>query len=266
MPSHSTPDSRLPEKLEALYRRYNRRRYVRPDPLEFVWEYDAPADREVTGLIASALAYGRVATIKENVAKVLSILGDRPAEGLANARGGELHRKLEGFRHRFASGAAVADLLEGAREMIRSAGSLHSAFLEGWSSEDADVLPALEKFCLRLVSQGKPGHLVPIPSRGSACKRMHLFLRWMVRRDAVDPGGWDAVSPASLLVPLDVHMHRICTRLGLTARKTADLRAAREVTAAFAQWIPDDPVRYDFVLTRFGIRGDMDLEGFLVLL
>jgi uncharacterized protein (TIGR02757 family) len=263
MPTPSTPDSRLPEKLEALYRRFNRRRYVRPDPLEFVWEYDDPADREVAGLIASALAYGRVATIKENVAKVLSILGDRPAEALANARGGELRRKLEGFRHRFASGSAVADLLEGAREMIRSAGSLQAAFLEGCGPDDADVLPALEKFCLRLVSRGQPGHLVPIPSRGSACKRMHLFLRWMVRRDAVDPGGWDAVSPASLLVPLDVHMHRICTRLGLTQRKTADLRAAQEVTAAFAQWIPDDPVRYDFVLTRFGIRGDMDLEGFL---
>lgn len=263
MPSASPPAPDLPEKLEALYRRYNRRRYVRPDPLEFVWEYDAPADREVAALIASALAYGRVATIKENVAKVLGILGDRPAERLSSARAGELRKKLEGFRHRFASGEAAADLLSGAREMIRSAGSLQTAFLEGWGSEDADVLPALEKFCLRLASLGEPGHLVPIPSRGSACKRMHLFLRWMVRRDAVDPGGWDGVSPASLLVPLDVHMHRICTRLDLTQRKTADLRAAREVTAAFAQWVPDDPVRYDFVLTRFGIRGDMDLEGFL---
>lgn len=261
-PAAEMPNDALPERLEALYRRYNRRRYVCPDPLEFVWEYDDPADREIVALIASALAYGRVVTIKENVAKVLAILGDRPAERLPNARRGELRRKLEGFRHRFASGDAVADLLDGAREMIRSAGSLQTAFLEGCGPDDADVLPALEKFCLRLISKGEPGHLVPIPSRGSACKRMHLFLRWMVRRDAVDPGGWDAVSPALLLVPLDVHMHRICTRLGLTSRKAADLRTVREITAGFARWVPDDPVRYDFVLTRFGIRGDMDVEGF----
>jgi uncharacterized protein (TIGR02757 family) len=263
MPTPDIPLDSLHERLEALHRRYHRRRYVRPDPLEFVWEYDDPADREVVGLVASALAYGRVAIIRRSVARVLAALGDRPAERLANARPEELHRGLEGFRHRFASGAAVADLLTGARDMIREAGSLRAAFLEGCGPDEADTLPALERFCARLAGKGRPGHLVPIPSRGSACKRMHLYLRWMVRRDAVDPGGWDGISPARLLVPLDVHMHRIATRLGLTNRRTADLRAVREVTAGFARWVPEDPVKYDFALTRFGIREDMDLEGFL---
>ena len=85
----------------------------------------------------------------------------------------------------------------------------------------------------------------------------------MVRRDDVDPGGWDDVSPALLIVPLDVHMHRIARRLGATARKSADLRAAMETTAAFRGICPDDPVRYDFALTRLGIHPETDMEEFL---
>jgi uncharacterized protein (TIGR02757 family) len=87
----------------------------------------------------------------------------------------------------------------------------------------------------------------------------------MVRRDAVDPGGWEGMSPAQLIVPLDVHMHRICRALGLTRRQAADLRTAVEITDAFRAFAPDDPVRYDFALTRLGIRPgpEADLDAFL---
>ena len=95
--------------------------------------------------------------------------------------------------------------------------------------------------------------LLPSPESGSACKRLNLFLRWMVRSDAVDPGGWSGVSPAMLIVPLDTHMHRIAAKLGLTKRRAADFRAAREVTGAFRTIAPEDPVKYDFALTRLGI-------------
>jgi len=97
----------------------------------------------------------------------------------------------------------------------------------------------------------------------SDLKRLHLFLRWMVRRDEVDPGGWESVTPARLIVPLDTHMHRIALRLGLTSRKQANLRTAGEITAAFRALERDDPVRYDFCLTRLGIRNDMSIEEFL---
>lgn len=103
-----------------------------------------------------------------------------------------------------------------------------------------------------------PGHLIAIPCRGSACKRLHLFLRWMIRKDRVDPGGWEDIHPAGLIVPLDVHMHRICVNLGMTERKQPNLKTALEVTAAFKTVAPNDPVRYDFVLSRFGIRKDLD--------
>ena len=105
--------------------------------------------------------------------------------------------------------------------------------------------------------------LLPDPDRGSACKRLHLFLKWMVRVDAVDPGGWTVLPPSALVVPVDTHMHRIGLALGLTERGQADIRTALEMTEAFSLVRPDDPVRYDFALTRFGIRPDLDMEALL---
>jgi uncharacterized protein (TIGR02757 family) len=111
--------------------------------------------------------------------------------------------------------------------------------------------------------RGACNSLVPLPERGSACKRLHLFLRWMVRQDRVDPGGWSDVPAAKLVAPLDIHMHRISCHLGLTRRKQADARAALEVTRAFRQISPNDPVRYDFALSRLGIRRDSFTCGYL---
>jgi uncharacterized protein (TIGR02757 family) len=104
---------------------------------------------------------------------------------------------------------------------------------------------------------------VPSPVGGSACKRLNLFLRWMVRQDGVDPGGWDNVPQSKLIVPVDTHMHRICLRLGLTTRKQANMATALEITEGFRALAPDDPVRYDFSLTRLGIRRDADLADCL---
>jgi len=96
-----------------------------------------------------------------------------------------------------------------------------------------------------------------ISTRGSACKRLLMYLRWMVRKDEVDPGGWEGIPPSKLLVPVDTHMHRIARKLRFTRRKQANLATVREITAAFRKIVPDDPARYDFTLTRFGIRKDL---------
>jgi uncharacterized protein (TIGR02757 family) len=106
-------------------------------------------------------------------------------------------------------------------------------------------------------------HLLPRASKGSACKRLALYIRWMARRDDVDPGGWSKVSPCDIIVPLDTHMFHIASGLGFTARSSADGRAAMEATAAFRRLRPDDPVRYDFALTRFGIRTGMSVDELL---
>lgn len=168
------------------------------------------------------------------------------------------------FRHRFAGGSHLAAMLIGAKQIITAHGSLCKCFLEGLGPDDATVLPALSSFAESFVAASDNGcaHLIPLPHRGSACKRMNLLLRWMVRKDAVDPGGWDEVPASKLIIPLDVHMHRISARLGFTGRKQADMRTALEITAAFRSLVPDDPVRYDFVLTRLGIRDDIPEDAF----
>ncbi len=109
-----------------------------------------------------------------------------------------------------------------------------------------------------LAEAGFPGpdHLAPNPRAGSACKRWNLYLRWMVRSDRVDPGGWSRVSPALLVVPLDTHMHRVCREIGLTSRSAANLATALEITAGFRELCPSDPARYDFALTRVSMAGN----------
>ncbi len=246
----------MKEKLEELYQKYNRREYAAYDPLVFLYDYENLHDREITALIASALAYGRVAQILKSVASVLKIMGPSPLLFLKENSPNIIGKFFTGFRHRFATGEHLADLLIGAKNILQEYGSLQECFVSGMEKKDENLISALSLFCNHLRSTGNPGHLVPLPERGSACKRMNLFLRWMVRKDSVDPGGWDNVPKSKLIVPLDVHMHRISRKLGLTARKAADMRTAREITAEFARWVPEDPVRYDFALTRPGIGGE----------
>jgi len=138
-------------------------------------------------------------------------------------------------------------------------GSLEACFLADGEAE-MDMRGAEAAFAARLCRMFPEGEstLLPSPEHGSACKRLNLMLRWLVRCDEVDPGGWTEVPASALIVPLDTHMHRIARRLGLTRRKSADWKTAEEVTKAFAKYVPDDPVRYDFPLTRFGIHPDFD--------
>ncbi|MBW1679895.1 MAG: TIGR02757 family protein [Deltaproteobacteria bacterium] len=253
------------QALERLYAHYNHRRWVHPDPLEFLYHYPDPAEREVAGLVASGLAYGRVGQILKSVSYVLDKMGPSPRMFLLESRDGDLHRTFSGFKHRFTTGGELAVFLTGIRGVLRSYGSLQEGFMAGYSPKDETVLPALEDFAALLSAAfgGARNSLLPRPARGSACKRLHLYLRWMVRKDGVDPGGWEGVDPSKLIIPLDTHMHRICKGLGLTARRCADRKTALESTRGFRTVAPRDPVRYDFALTRLGIRKDQGLEKIL---
>jgi uncharacterized protein (TIGR02757 family) len=251
-------------RLDDLYRRYNRRRYVHPDPLEFLYRYDDPGDREIAGLVASSLAYGRVMQILKSVESVLEKMAPGPSEFLARATRGSLEKTFAGFTHRFARGEHLAAMLWEAKRIVETFGSLNRCLLSGISPGDGDVIPAMTFLCGELTAgKRSPGHLIPLPGKGSACKRMHLFFRWMVRSDRVDPGGWEGISPSMLVIPLDTHMHRIGIGLGLTGRKSADMRTALEITGGFSKIVPEDPTRYDFSLTRLGIREELEIDDFL---
>jgi uncharacterized protein (TIGR02757 family) len=252
--------SRLIGELDALYEKYNRRELVDLDPLAFVLRYVDPDEQEIAGLVASALAYGRVAQIHRSVAAVLGAMGRSPRRFVLSTPPDAIRRRFRGFRHRFTAGHEVAELLAGARRMIAAHGSLQAGFRCGLANGDPTILPALGRFVagLRAEARAAPGHfpLLPSPADGSACKRLNLYLRWMIRRDDVDPGPWVGIPPSLLVVPLDTHMHRIARGFGLTRRRQADLRTAVEVTSAFREMSPLDPVRYDFALTRMGMEGE----------
>lgn len=252
----STENSLFP-RLERCYSRYNREKYRETDPVRFVHAYSSKQDREVAGFIASCLAYGRVNHIIKSTGEILGRMGAHPHDYLLFSSPGELERTSAGFCHRFCGSHDMAGLILAMQTLLKEHGSLENVFSLGLDSGEENILPGLNAFYKRLRQAGfeKGNHLVPDPAKGSALKRLNLFLRWMVRKDAVDPGGWTRVSPEQLIVPLDTHMRRICGQLSLTQRKQADMRTALEVTAAFRRIAPHDPVRFDFSLTKASMLG-----------
>jgi uncharacterized protein (TIGR02757 family) len=240
-----------------LYKRYATRERAAHDPVSRVWRYPAGADREVAGLVAAMLAYGRLKQILAAVDDALRRLGPTPAAFLRDATDADISRTCRRFVHRFADARDLAGLLRGARDGLRRHGSLQACFLAG-DPGGPTVIQPLERFAADMAGGGHT-HLVADPSKGSACKRWHLFLRWMVRSDAVDPGVWNDVSPARLVVPLDAHMWRICRGLGLTQYASPSRRAALQATRGFRHICPADPVKYDFALMHASVNEDPDL-------
>lgn len=251
---------RLKAFLEGLYYVYQRRELINPDPLYFLYKYRDVRDIEIAGLVASSLAYGRVAQIMKSVDGVLSRLSDEPHEFLL--KNDRFDIVPSDFKHRFTTADDVNILLSNVAEVLREYGTLEEFLGECMKVSDGDIFSGLDEFSGRLSRGRKEGSfpLITAPKDGSACKRLFLFLKWLVRNDEVDPGGWKVIRPCDLIVPTDTHMHNISLKLGLTHRKNADLRCAIEITESFRQICPEDPAKYDFVLTRFGIRSGLNIE------
>lgn len=264
-PSKGSDFEILRTLLDEAYAEYNHAALISPDPLECVYRYRCNRDREIVGLIAASLAYGRVAQILTSVERVLSVLGPSPCETLLCSNRAYLERELAGFRHRWTTPDELVGLLLGIQGAVLRHGSLQGCFCSHDSINESTFVTALAGFVRELGGCERPSSLLSAPEKGSACKRLHLYLRWMVRDDAVDPGCWSGLSPRRLVVPLDTHMFRIARALGMTQRRQANLKAAMEITRAFGVLAPEDPVRYDFALTRLGIRSDMDLPSFLAV-
>ena len=253
--------------LEELYAKYNHRRLVKPDPLQFLYRYSKRADVEVVALLASALAYGRVRQIEKSLSRLFEYMGKSPSHFVRNF---DSHKRaqLRDFKHRFTTGEDISDLLELLRDVYDRFGSIERFFQQGYDAGDPNIVPALSTFCDSLYTMHARRHdgqvsrglkyLLASPARGSACKRLNLFLRWMVRDDDIDPGLWKSVDKAKLVVPVAVHMGRLCKILGFYDRKTVTLSAAVEITESFVEIEPTDPVKYDFSLSRIGIVENCD--------
>jgi len=252
----------IKDVLERLYARYNHRDFIKPDPLQFIYQYSNRLDMEVAGFLAAELAYGRVRQIEKSLTNLFGRMGDSPFQFVRDFDE-QKRAKLKDFRHRFTAGDDISDLLELLRDVFDEFGSIEKFFVQGYNAGDKNIIPALSKFCdslLEMYAETHNGHipkglsyLLPRPASGSACKRLNLFLRWMVRNDDVDAGLWKSIDKTRLIVPVDVHIARLCRILGLYDRKTVSLSTAVKITESFAEIEPADPVKYDFALTRIGI-------------
>ncbi|MBS3764490.1 MAG: TIGR02757 family protein [Planctomycetes bacterium] len=252
-------DRNIQTVLEEYYGCYNTQKFIASDPVSIVHEYSGKREREVVAILVSSLAYGRVQSILNSSQDLLERLGGDPADFLLRHNQRQIEAACKGFRHRFTGQETIRNLLCGIKRILHGHSSLEHCMRSQICTSNNELLPAINGFVEELTGfrEGIP-HLFPAPRKGSACKRLNLFFRWMVRDDAVDPGGWKQPDPKDLLIPLDVHMMRVCHLLGLTKRKNPDLKATLEVTAAFRKICPEDPVRYDFALTRAAMLEGME--------
>jgi uncharacterized protein (TIGR02757 family) len=230
---------------------------IAPDPLQVVLRFSDPLDQEVTGLIAAAFAYGRADIVVRNVTWIVERMTPAPHAYLAQSFStAEAMDRFAGFSHRFHKTADLVALLERMARIIRRFGSLGHLFRAVYQPHDTDIAESLQRFVEAIIGDApdKPlRYLLTSPADGSACKRMNLFMRWMVRRESPDLGLWRFVDPATLVMPVDTHIHRISTFLGLTKRKSADWKTARDLTDRLKAFDAADPVRYDFAICRLGI-------------
>jgi len=255
MPRMPVRGEKLRQRLDTLVETFDVST-IAPDPLQLVLRYTNPPDQEVAGLLAAAFAYGRADIVVANAGRVLDRMLPSPYEYLVKFDRAEAKRRFAGFAHRFHKTPELIDLLARIAAAIRAHGTLGELFRICYDDDDRDIGPSLTRFVEALIGSRRTkalDYLLTSPANGSACKRMNLFLRWMVRRTEPDLGIWDFVDPAKLVMPVDTHVHRIATFLGLNGRKTSDWKAARKLTDRLAKFDRADPVRYDFAICRLGI-------------
>ena len=255
----------LRPELDRLYGEFNLAHSAR-DPIWTVRRFTDAADQEIVAFIASALAFGRVQSVLQTVDAVLAAMGPSPADFLRRFTP-DAAEAFSAIGHRWIRSLDLAALAWQLHLMLDRHGSIEGFFATGTTPGACTVDAALESFSARALAldltpiygrrRPKPGvaYFFSRPSSGGACKRLNLFLRWVVRRDAVDLGLWRAVTPAQLVVPLDTHIIRVGRCLGLTRRVSPGWKMALDITATLRTLSPDDPVRYDFAMCHLGMMG-----------
>ena len=247
--------------LDNAVLRYNTPAFIANDPISLPHSFTALQDREIMGFWAATLAWGQRKTIINNALRLAELMDGAPYDFIKNHTEEDRARFLD-FKHRTFQATDTLWFLEFLQQYYRQHTSLETAFARHLGSNDATVERALAGFHYDFFDhpdapQRTRKH-VATPERGSTCKRLNMFLRWMVRRDdsGVDFGHWSGIRPDQLLIPLDVHVERVARRLGLLERSQTDWRAVLELTERLREFDATDPVKYDFALFGMGV-----LEG-----
>ena len=257
-------ESSLKPALDRLYGDFNYPDSA-DDPIRIDRRYGRNDDREVVGFCAASLAFGRVASVLHSIERLVAIMGPRPAEYVRQFDPARDGAAFKGLVHRWTRENDLIALLWVLRQMLDRSATIEGFFLEGYDASAPDLATALDSFSSRAMALDlkaaygrvptRPGvgYFFPQPSKGSACKRLNLFLRWMVRHDALDLGVWTRVPASQLVVPLDTHVIRVGRCLQLTRYQSPGWKMASDITASLKKIDPDDPVRYDFSLCHLGM-------------
>jgi uncharacterized protein (TIGR02757 family) len=257
----------LKKTLDQFYRDYDFSERIKHDPIEFPHRYSAPGDIEIAGFIACSFAYGKVELFKSVIEKILVPGGDNPSQFIKNFSLKSDGKYFRGISYRFNQERDILCLLYLLSQTLQKWDSLKNLFNHYYRHEHEDVGPALAgcvNYFMGLDTSQvygkniKPSGLTqffPSPEKGSACKRLNLFLRWMIRTKDIDLGIWNNILPSKLIIPLDTHIARISRCLGLTKRASSDWKTAKDITEALKKFDPRDPLKYDFALCHKGISG-----------
>ncbi len=241
------------EILDRLAQKHEIPDFIKDDPVQFPHRYSLKQHIEISAFISSAFAYGNRKKIIENLECIHKTINAAPYEFVINF---DIDRDVElfrGFCYRFNREEDILFLFHSLKQILKQYDSLENAFLAGYSDNDKNIKNALVNF----VALFGDSRLVPSPQKGSACKRLNLFLKWMVREGPVDLGVWKTIPKSKLIIPFDVHVSRISRLWGLTARKSNDWPAAEEITDNLKKFDPDDPVKYDFAIFGEGVEGNV---------
>ncbi len=245
--------------LEQLYELYHKPQYISPDPLQFLYDYKTKKEIEIVGLIASAFAIGRVEKILEVIQFILKDFQDIHNQ-IRTTTLQEYQEKYTNFKYRFYNGNSLSHFLNAIGKTINQYGSIENCIKEGYN-KNQNMLEAQTFLVETLAKNGTShcGNLIPNPQKGSACKRLNLYLRWMIRKDDIDLGIWD-FDKSQLIIPLDTHIFQLSKMLGISKRNSANLKTALEITENLKKIDKSDPTRFDFSLSRLGIHPELDYK------
>jgi uncharacterized protein (TIGR02757 family) len=251
----------LKNKLDYHYRFFDRTR-ISPDPLEFLHRYDNYYDIEASGIISSVFAYGNVTQINNTLEKIHKIMKHKPYEFIMKFDYSAKKHLFNGLKHRFYTSDDIARFFCGLNKVYKNYGSLKYFFLLYYFEKEKNLKTSISCFSnnmLEICSEKKTNSrgvkfLFPDPEKGSACKRMNLFLRWMVRKDELDFGLWSEIPSSKLVIPVDTHIAKICTELKLTRAASVSWKMAEEITFNLSKFDSFDPVKYDFAICHIGMR------------
>jgi uncharacterized protein (TIGR02757 family) len=232
-----------------------------PDPLQFPHLFNDDRDIEVMAFVASVIAYGNVKQIINSLSKFLEISNNQPFKFIQGFTTGKPIASK--FVHRFYSSKDISRLFMLLHLACKEFGSLKKLFLSGYNPKDENLKDAITNFNQYFLENAQKEFcelsrgivfMFPLPEKGSACKRINLFLRWMVRKDDLDFGLWNEIPTSKLVIPVDTHVARICRQLKLTKRKNVSWQMAEEITNNLKKFDSEDPVKYDFAICHIGMR------------